>query len=107
VKGATSDLGLRTNASYLVQWSFIRWLKEHGLVHYDLNGIDPVSNPGTYHFKRGLAGRCGRDVAFLGRFQVSDSSLSPWIVNAAENLLSRYRRFVTAGRTRRPATPRC
>ena len=36
------------------------WIKEKGLRYYDLNGINPETNPGTYHFKRGLAGKKGR-----------------------------------------------
>ena len=99
VRGATSDAGLRSRGSYMVQWAFVRWLKEHGFLHYDLNGINPDANPGTYHFKRGLAGRCGRDVEFLGRCQVADSALSDWIVKEGEWFLGGYRRMVTSTRS--------
>ena len=35
---------------------FIQWLKENGVRHYNLGGINPETNPGVYHFKRGLSG---------------------------------------------------
>jgi hypothetical protein len=101
VRGATSDAGLKTKASYLVQWAFVQWLKEHGFREYDLNGISPDANPGTYHFKRGLAGRRGSDVEFLGRFQIADNALSSWIVKGGEWLMSRYRRGMSAARALR------
>jgi Acetyltransferase (GNAT) domain len=94
--GATGDVGLKACGSYLIQWTFVRWLKEQGFRHYDLNGIHPEANPGTYHFKRGLAGKRGRGVEFLGRFQVADSTLSDWIVKTGEGLLAGYRRTLTA-----------
>lgn len=99
LSGATSDAGLKTNGSYVVQWAFVKWLKENGFLHYDLNGINPQTNPGTYHFKRGLAGKRGRDVEFLGKFQVTDSLLSDWVVKGGEWLLSGYRRVARAGRS--------
>jgi len=105
VRGATSDAGLKTKGSYVVQWAFVEWLKEHGFLRYDLNGISPDANPGTYHFKRGLAGKRGLDVEFLGRFQVADSALSEWIVKEGEWLLGGYRRMLRATRSLR-ATPR-
>jgi hypothetical protein len=54
--GATSDEGLKSKGAYLLQWTLIKWLKEHGVRWYDLGGIDPERNPGVYHFKRGLSG---------------------------------------------------
>jgi Acetyltransferase (GNAT) domain len=101
VRGATSDAGLKTKGSYVVQWAFVRWLKERGFPEYDLNGINPEVNPGTYHFKRGLAGSRGRDVNFLGKFQVADSPLSHWIVKEGEWLLSGYQRIAKVARSLR------
>jgi len=54
--GATSDEGLKSKGSYLLQWTMISWLKEHGIKTYDLGGIDPEGNRGVFHFKKGLAG---------------------------------------------------
>lgn len=101
VRGATSDAGLTSSGSYLVQWAFVRWLRERGVAQYDLNGISPDGNRGTYHFKRGLAGRRGREVEFLGRFQVADSPLSAWVVRSGEWLVSRYRRGRATARSLR------
>jgi hypothetical protein len=101
LSGATGDAGMKMNGSYIVQWAIVKWLKQNGFSHYDLNGINPDKNPGTYHFKRGLAGKRGRDVEFLGKFQVADSLLSDWVVNGGEWLLSGYRRIVQAGRSLR------
>lgn len=64
--GATSDAGMRSNASYVLQWRALEWLKARGASHYNLHGINPETNPGTYHFKAGLCGRSGRDVHYVG-----------------------------------------
>jgi hypothetical protein len=101
--GATSDVGMKTNGSYTIQWAFLKWLKENGFLKYDLNGINPHTNPGTYHFKRGLAGKHGREVEFLGKFQVADSILSDLVVRGGERLLSAYRRMGLAGKSSRNA----
>jgi hypothetical protein len=98
IRGATSDAGRTTNGSYLVQWAFVRWLKEHAFSYYDLNGINPQTNPGTYTFKRGLAGRRGRDTQFLGRFEVADRSLSQWLITQSERMGARYGRLIAGGR---------
>ena len=90
--GATNDLGLVNKGSYLLQWRIIQWLKETGCVCYDLNGINPSRNPGTYRFKAGIAGTDGRDVLFLGQFDsyatIPGRFLSAW----GDRLLSLARR---------------
>jgi len=55
--GATSPAGLHLKASYLLQWTLLRWLKENGIRWYDLGGVDPQGNPGGYRFKKGLSGQ--------------------------------------------------
>lgn len=47
--------GLR--AGEVVQWAVIEWAVRQGCTLYDLEGIDPVNNPGTYQFKKKLGGR--------------------------------------------------
>lgn len=94
--GATSDLGLKTNGSYMVQWAFVNWLKEKGFCHYDLNGINPYTNPGTYRFKNRLAGKHGRKVEFLGRYQTEGSRASSFVVNWGERLSSGSQKMVQA-----------
>jgi lipid II:glycine glycyltransferase (peptidoglycan interpeptide bridge formation enzyme) len=69
---ATSDAGLQFKGAYLLQWTMIGWLKEHGFRYYDLGGIDPVTNPGVYRFKSGFS---GNDVSHMTPFVACDSLL--------------------------------
>jgi lipid II:glycine glycyltransferase (peptidoglycan interpeptide bridge formation enzyme) len=87
---------MKSHGSYIVQWAFMEWIKEKGLRYYDLNGINPETNPGTYHFKRGLAGKNGIDAEFLGKFQVADSPVSSLVVKGGEWLMRGYRRIAQA-----------
>jgi len=77
--GATSDNGLNSKGSYLLQWTLIKWLKENGFKWYDLGGINPGRNPGVYHFKRGLS---GTDVSQINPLTSSTSVVSSAIVRA-------------------------
>ena len=86
--GATSKIGMKSNGSYLLHWNLIQALKNQGYEIYDLNGINPEKNPGTYKFKLDLAGKHGSDVYFLGRFDSSASLLSDWCVKCGEGLKS-------------------
>lgn len=54
--GATNDQARELKAAYFLQWQAMLWLKEHGALRYDLGGIDPIANPGGYHFKSGFGG---------------------------------------------------
>lgn len=40
-----------------VQWRVIEWALEEGIRLYDLEGVDPDNNPGTYAFKKKMGGR--------------------------------------------------
>jgi vancomycin resistance protein VanK len=86
--GATSTTGLKRRGSYLLQWKLIERLKEAHVPQYDLNGINPETNPGTYKFKSDLAGEKGRDVRFLGRFDACENKFSVICVNIGERLRS-------------------
>jgi lipid II:glycine glycyltransferase (peptidoglycan interpeptide bridge formation enzyme) len=88
--GATATEGLRFSGSFLVQWKIIQWLKEQGCKWYDLCGIDPVKNPGGYHFKTGLAGKSGKDVWQLGQFDVCKNILSFFAVSLMEFLTKMF-----------------
>ena len=66
--GATSDHGLKNKGAYVLQWHALQWMKDQGCKYYNLNGINPLTNPGSYHFKVGLAGKCGQELRYLGRF---------------------------------------
>jgi hypothetical protein len=54
--GAADEGGLKTNASYLLQWRVIEYAKERGCSWYDLGGIDPQANPNVYRFKARIGG---------------------------------------------------
>jgi lipid II:glycine glycyltransferase (peptidoglycan interpeptide bridge formation enzyme) len=87
---------MQTSASYLLQWETVKLLKEMGIREYDLNGINPELNAGTYQFKRGLAGKNGREVTFVGQFQAFQGSLT----NHGLLLLDRMRYRMRTLRTR-------
>jgi lipid II:glycine glycyltransferase (peptidoglycan interpeptide bridge formation enzyme) len=84
--GATGDKGMKTNGSYMVQWRVLEWLKGRGCQWYNLNGINPARNAGTYRFKSRLAGVHGRDVRFLGQFDAYPNAAMRLLVSAAELL---------------------
>jgi len=105
--GATSNAGMKSNGSYILQWAFMEWIKEKGLQYYDLNGINPEKNAGTYNFKRGLAGKKGIDIEFLGKFQVADNPLSSVIVNGGELLISRYKKILHKDKSLRDSSHEC
>jgi hypothetical protein len=54
--GAANEAGLKSNASYLLQWRVIEYAKERGCNWYDLGGIDPEGNPDVYRFKVRIGG---------------------------------------------------
>ena len=86
--GATNDLGMKSKGAYLLQWTMIQRLKEKGILHYDLGGIDSQGNPGVYHFKSGLS---GVDLTHIGPFLACDNRLSAVAVKAGQVLRSSYR----------------
>ncbi|MBX3744430.1 MAG: peptidoglycan bridge formation glycyltransferase FemA/FemB family protein [Verrucomicrobiae bacterium] len=83
--GATSDAGMKSKGSYLLQWRMIERLKALGCRGYDLGGIDPEKNPGVYHFKQGMG---GDEIRFPGRFSFSADPFSTFCVSLAERLQS-------------------
>lgn len=90
--GATNASGMSTKGSYLIQWKIIQWLKHNGIVWYDLNVINPEKNPGTYHFKAGLAGKHARDVIFPGPFESYRSLKGCLISNLGNYYLNHFRK---------------
>jgi hypothetical protein len=89
--GATSNIGLKARGSYLLHWKLIEWLREKGITSYDLHGISPEVNPGTYKFKADLCGDNGKDVHFLGRFDTYTNVVSRLCVTLGESLRAIYR----------------
>ena len=95
--GATNDRGMRTSASYAVQWEVLKLLKSSKIKAYDLHGINPETNPGTYHFKSGLAGKNGKEMTFAGQVQAFEASISNYLVLFAERIRRSRRSSRTAG----------
>lgn len=93
--GATSNTGLKSRGSYLLHWKLVEWLKETGIATYDLHGINPATNPGTYKFKADLCGSNGQDLYFLGQFDAHASQLSHSLVVLGDRLRQMVRAFRT------------
>src|SRR5205807_8654235 len=89
--GATSNSGMKSRGSYLLHWKLIEWLKQNRFSVYDLHGIDPVRNPGTYKFKNDLSGKNGKAVYFLGQFDSHTSFFSHSCVECGDPLRMSYR----------------
>jgi lipid II:glycine glycyltransferase (peptidoglycan interpeptide bridge formation enzyme) len=89
---ATSDAGLSTQGSYLLQWKTVGWLKENGAKWYDLAGISPETNPGTYRFKSGLCGKNGKDLHYMGTYVSHENSVADRVVRMANFTRIQYRR---------------
>jgi hypothetical protein len=87
--GITSDLGRETRAYYLLQWDEILWAMRNSHPTYDLNGINPLTNPTVYHFKAGLK---GREVTFLGVYDCYPGKLSPWVVRLSDRAVGRFKK---------------
>jgi lipid II:glycine glycyltransferase (peptidoglycan interpeptide bridge formation enzyme) len=82
--GATSNAGMKSRGSYLLHWKLLEQLKQEGVKTYNLNGINPAKNPGTYKFKDDLAGSNGKGVFYPGRFDAHVNGPSHWAVNFAD-----------------------
>jgi lipid II:glycine glycyltransferase (peptidoglycan interpeptide bridge formation enzyme) len=89
---ATSNNGVKTYGSYLVQWKVVEYLKERGCLWYNLNGINPPANPGGYQFKSQMGGKNGRDVCFLGSFDSYPNSCKKFLLQMTEHLRTSLKR---------------
>jgi hypothetical protein len=85
--GAANEAGLKTNASYLLQWRVIEYAKERGCSWYDLGGVDPEANPDVYRFKSRLG---GADVRAPGPYE-SGNLVRRTLVRTLESI---YRRIL-------------
>lgn len=54
---SNEDPAFSRGASNLVQWHALGWAKASGAHLYNLEGLDPLRNPGVYHFKSRMNGR--------------------------------------------------
>ncbi len=89
--GATSNAGMKSRGSYLLQWKSLAKFKQGGVTVYDLNGINPENNPGSYKFKSDLAGKYGTDAFFLGRFDAPGSLLSRVCIQGGDMVRAKIR----------------
>ena len=64
--GAANRTLSRQRVGEVVQWAVIEWAVARGCTRYDLEGIDPINNPGVYAFKKKMGGDevelCGKSV---------------------------------------------
>ncbi len=88
----TGIRGLDLNASFLLQWRMVEWLKSNGCRWYDLCGINPEMNPGLYQFKSGLCQKNAMDV-FFWEFEVSQNLMSTVVVISGQKLRAGYRKL--------------
>ena len=91
--GATSNVGMKSNGSYLLHWTILERLKHDGVSVHDLNGINPEKNPGTYKFKHDFAGEHGRTTRFLGQFDAHANAMSQASVQWGEKLRALYQKY--------------
>jgi lipid II:glycine glycyltransferase (peptidoglycan interpeptide bridge formation enzyme) len=89
--GATSNHGTKSYASYLVHWKMLEWVKSRGCQSYDLNGINPISNPGAYQFKSQLGGTFGRDIHLLSEFDAYPNTALKMLVSVGDRLRTKFR----------------
>ncbi len=81
--GASNQEGLKTKASYLLQWNAIQMAREKGCRWYDLCGIDPDNNPGVYDFKKGMG---GADMTAPGPFEIYPKGFKSYFVLGCEKV---------------------
>jgi len=61
--GATDRAHSEARSAEAAQWAIVEWALACGCSRYDLEGIDPVNNPGVYAFKKKMG---GREIALCG-----------------------------------------
>jgi len=93
--GATNDDGMKNKGSYLLQWQAIQWMKNNGCRSYNLNGINPTVNPGSYHFKAGISGKRGEDLHYLGRFDCYSGAISAALAHIADLVFPFMKKIVS------------
>jgi lipid II:glycine glycyltransferase (peptidoglycan interpeptide bridge formation enzyme) len=91
---ATSNVGLTSNASYTLQWQVIQDLKRSGCSTYDLNGINRVTNPGTFRFKWDMAGKHGKETVDGLCFDSSPDRHSYALVRRVDHVRRQIRQLV-------------
>ncbi len=85
--GGTTHEGNQRRANHLLKWEAIRLSQDRGYREYDLWGLP---RDGIAQFKSGFG---GREVDYVGGWELTVGRLGPRIMSAAEGLWDRYRRL--------------
>jgi lipid II:glycine glycyltransferase (peptidoglycan interpeptide bridge formation enzyme) len=80
---STRCVEMKLQASYLIKWKIIEWLKENGFKYYDLRGGIDGDMPGVKSFKSGLT---GDEIFFLGSFESYNNKMNYYLVRTGEFL---------------------
>ena len=100
ILSGTGHKALPYKASFLLFWRMVQYAKEHGADSCDMAGVHEKRNPGSYFFKKGLAGKDAEEVAYIGQFDAYRSrsafllfrtamSAREMIINAARTAKAR------------------
>jgi len=63
--GWSGPMGRDCNATYLLLWNAVKTLKERGITHFDLGGVNDAGAAGVKSFKSGMK---GHDMALIGQY---------------------------------------
>jgi len=83
--GAADALGRERRAAYCLQWAAMAYARERGLKWYDLGGIDEVTNPDVFRFKKRMG---GRRISMPARYELGPGGLEEATVKLAERMLN-------------------
>lgn len=77
---ATTVKGRNLYASYPLFWRLIEHCINAGITSYDMGGIDPQTNKGVYHFKKGTG---AEGIEYLGEWEWATSQAMRFAANCA------------------------
>lgn len=91
IYGASGNRRRNVMPNYLLQWTMIRWAKQHGCTMYDFRGVPgelTEDNPlyGLYRFKKGFNGVF---TEFVGEYDQVFSPFYYWLWNTGEPIYSK------------------
>ncbi len=84
--GASSNEDRNAMPNYLIQWTMIKWAKNHGCTMYDFRGVPgklAQDNPlyGLYRFKKGFSGEF---TEFIGEYDLVYQPGAYWFYHTLE-----------------------
>jgi lipid II:glycine glycyltransferase (peptidoglycan interpeptide bridge formation enzyme) len=74
----TSSAGRQMSASYALLWEVFQRCQEARVTRYDMMGVDPRHNPGSYHLKKGTGTEF---VDYLGEWEWASYPPLRWCAN--------------------------